>query len=553
MAHSSRRLSGFLRRLRDDTCGNIIMMTSVGLLTLLLAVGFVVDFSRAETVQTQLNAIADAAALAAVDPAMIYQSDQTSVNAALAMFNSQASQLSGITNVNVPTPTPVDNGIGGRTITINWTAQSTNIFANILGLPSLAISGSATATASQPPNINFYVVVDNSVSMLTPATATGVSQLQATTSTNSGGCAFVCHLRVPQTGTNSYNYLVQKKISGKTYSVWIPDSPYTSPVTGATGLTFALLDSSGNVYDSSANKLTGYAVCPNPGNSVSVPGGNCSSNTISGQYADGYWAVENYSTLYPGNANITLRIDDASNAVQQLGPYAYQTSTTNNATYAIQEFFYNSTVTNPGSLYPALPSGVSYYSGTPVAQMTPMTTLTSSTSFNPPAVPVARWLSPACMTSTYCPNNGANTGPTSNNTGMFTEMNSLMPNPGTGRANSTPQEVLFLITDGYDDYDGVNRGPLTTSQLGQCSTIKARGIKIAVIYTQYLASSIQSQYPGYAAVLTPTDQVAAALQKCASTDASGSPLFYQVAQNQSIVTALQQLFASVVQSAYLAQ
>jgi hypothetical protein len=153
------------------------------------------------------------------------------------------------------------------------------------------------------------------------------------------------------------------------------------------------------------------------------------------------------------------------------------------------------------------------------------------------------------MTSASCPNTwGAATTDTSN---MLSTMNGLMPNPGTGQVGSTPQEVLFLITDGYDDAMATNRGPFTTSQLAQCSAIKARGIKIAVIYTQYLASSILPAYPGYAAVLTPTDQVAAALQACASANASGTPLFYQVSQNQSIVPALQQLFAATVQSAYL--
>ena len=31
------------------------------------------------------------------------------------------------------------------------------------------------------------------------------------------------------------------------------------------------------------------------------------------------------------------------------------------------------------------------------------------------------------------------------------QMNTIMANPGTGAANSTPQEVLFLVTDGVED------------------------------------------------------------------------------------------------------
>jgi len=182
--------------------------------------------------------------------------------------------------------------------------------------------------------------------------------------------------------------------------------------------------------------------------------------------------------------------------------------------------------------------------------MTAMTTLTSASSFNPPTIPVTRWVDSVCMTANSCPNQSPN-GDTTDNPSMLSEMNTLIPTPGTGQLGSTPQAVLFLITDGYDDMYGTNRGTFTTAELAQCSAIKARGIKIAIIYTQYLASSISATYPSYAAVLTPTDQVAAALQSCASTNASGSPLYYQVSQNESVVPALQQLFAAVVQSAYL--
>ena len=33
----------------------------------------------------------------------------------------------------------------------------------------------------------------------------------------------------------------------------------------------------------------------------------------------------------------------------------------------------------------------------------------------------------------------------------MSQINSIMPNPGTGSATSTPQEVLFIVTDGVED------------------------------------------------------------------------------------------------------
>lgn len=540
--------SRLVHRLCHNNSGNILVMTAVGLLTLSFAFGFVVDFSRAEAAQTELNAIADAAALAAVDPSMIYQPDATAKAAATAMWASQVATLNGLTGITMAPTLSTASGIGGmRNVTITWAANSTNLFANILGLGSLALSGTSTTAASQPPNINFYVVVDNSPSMLIPDSTNGVTLLQGTTSTSDGGCAFTCHNRLPLT---SYNYQVIKPVSGKNYVIWTPDNTYTSSkVSGAQY--YMLVDTStGYVYDTGKNLLSNYAVCTDTVTLQIAKNGCTNGKIISGQWADGYWAVENYSVLYPGQSNIQLRIDDASNAVQAIGPYAYGLSATNNATYALQEFFYNSTVGDPQNLYPALPTGVTQISGTPVVQMTPMTTLTSSSAFSPPKIPVTRWVDSSCMTNSSCPNTWGNA--TTDTDAMLSEMSSLMPNPGTGQVGGTPQEVLFLITDGYDDAMATNRGPLTSSQLAKCSAIKARGIKIAVIYTQYLASSILPAYPGYAAVLTPTDQVAVALQSCASSNASGTPLFYQVSQNQSIVPALQQLFASTVQSAYLA-
>ena len=543
-------LFALFRRLRDDLDGNILMMAAIGLTTLCFAFGFVVDFSQAEARQTQLNAIADAASLATVDPSMIYKSDAIALAAATAMWNSQVATLSGVTNVTM-TPSVVSGSLGVRNVTITWTANSTNIFANMLGATSLALSGTASTAASQPPNMNFYVVVDNSPSMLIPSSAAGIASLQATTATSDGGCAFTCHNRQPQT---SYAYTVINASSGttKNFVAWVPDSPYVSPnMSGTQYFMWVNPSNMAKVYDPGNNVLSKYAVCGgSTSTSMATTASGCLGTTISGQWADGYWAVENYSKLYPGNANIQLRIDDASNAVQQLIPYAYSTSQTNNATYGIQALFFNNIMSDPQNLYPSLPSGISYVSGTPVATMSSMTTLTSANSLVVPTIPVPRWNNSTCVTSGTCPNNG--TGAMSDFKNMFAQMNTLMPNPGNGTVNSTPQEVLFLITDGYDDdFTTGNRSKLTSYQLSECTAIKTRGIKIAIIYTQYLASSVQTIYPGYAAVLTPTDQVSQALQSCASSNSAGTPLFYAVTQGQSIVPALQQLFASAVQSAYI--
>ena len=81
-------------------------------------------------------------------------------------------------------------------------------------------------------------------------------------------------------------------------------------------------------------------------------------------------------------------------------------------------------------------------------------------------------------------------------------INSTMPDPGKGTnvVGDTPQEVLFLVTDGLEDeliggvrvYEQIN-GP-NWSTPDYCTTIKNRGIRIAVLYTAYLALPNSSWY-----------------------------------------------------------
>ena len=73
-----------------------------------------------------------------------------------------------------------------------------------------------------------------------------------------------------------------------------------------------------------------------------------------------------------------------------------------------------------------------------------------------------------------------------------------MPNPGLGSnaTGDTPQEVVFLVTDGVEDKIVSRRCPNATFASNHrcqqpldttmCTTIKNRGIKIAILYTEYL-------------------------------------------------------------------
>jgi len=144
-------------------------------------------------------------------------------------------------------------------------------------------------------------------------------------------------------------------------------------------------------------------------------------------------------------------------------------------------------------------------------------------------------------------------------------LNTTMPNPGGGTSNKgdTPQEVVFLVTDGVEDKavstaSGCSQTTTSMPSSGYrcqqpfdttwCTTVKNRGIRIAVLYTEYLQLPTDSWYNSYVGTFdTPapsTSLIASNLQSCASPG-----LFYDVETGGDITAALNNLFQLVVASA----
>jgi len=135
---------------------------------------------------------------------------------------------------------------------------------------------------------------------------------------------------------------------------------------------------------------------------------------------------------------------------------------------------------------------------------------------------------------------------------------STMPNPGggTNNAGDTPQEVLFIVTDGV--VDEVNSSTCTQALDGSrcqepitpslCTAIKNRKIRIAVLYTTYLAVTNDGWYNQWVAPFNVAgqSQIPTQLQSCASTG-----LFYQAAIGEDLGAALSNLFQAVTQTAHL--
>jgi Flp pilus assembly protein TadG len=452
-------LAAHIRHLLRDRKGNVAVMFAVMMVPCIYLLGMTLDYTQAVRKRSQLNAALDAAVIAAVTPSMLSQTNTAAVTAATNVFNATAnpngSPMSGLSGQ--PTLNIAVTNVGlVRTVTASYTAGSNNNFPILLSTPAWNINGTSSASASGAPNINFYLLLDDSPSMAIAGTPAGITTMVSHTSSQ-GGCAFACH--------------------------------ETNPAA----------DNLGN------------------------PGGE-----------------DNYALAR--NLGVTLRIDLLAQAAANLMSTAQTTENANNNTYkvAIYTFDYGfNTVFAPSGL--------------------PSTNLTSAASAAA-GITVKTVYDNSCLTSTNC-----NQDTDTNFSSAMQSLNTIMPAPGAGTSNAgdTPQEVVFVVTDGVEDK--VVSSPSACSQptvsmgSGQyrcqqpvdttwCSTVKNRGIRIAVLYTEYLPLPTNSWYNSYVAPFnTPgpaTGQIATNLQACASQG-----LFYDVQSGGDITAALNALFQLVVASA----
>ncbi|MEJ0065757.1 MAG: hypothetical protein WDM85_10275 [Caulobacteraceae bacterium] len=139
----------------------------------------------------------------------------------------------------------------------------------------------------------------------------------------------------------------------------------------------------------------------------------------------------------------------------------------------------------------------------------------------------------------------------------LSKANTAMPDPGggTNNAGDTPQEVLFIVSDGVVDTGVTSSGncgsttracaPVNTLA-DWCTTIKNRGIRIAFLYTTYYPLPTNTFYNSNIAPFQ--SQIATDAQNCASQG-----LFFQVDTGGNISDALQTLFLRAVSTARLTQ
>ena len=177
-------------RFRSDNRGGVAVIFGLATIPLIFAVGAAIDYGGANLVKAKLDAIADTAALSAVDHQAITGPATTAQLTAQTIFNTEAINIPNV-KVGTLTATVTDSNVG-RTASVSYSATRSNLFMGLFGYPSTTISGASTAQAGLSTNINFYLLLDNSPSMNIAATSTGIATMVAATSAQ-GGCAFACH------------------------------------------------------------------------------------------------------------------------------------------------------------------------------------------------------------------------------------------------------------------------------------------------------------------------------------------------------------------------
>ena len=132
-------------------------------------------------------------------------------------------------------------------------------------------------------------------------------------------------------------------------------------------------------------------------------------------------------------------------------------------------------------------------------------------------------------------------------------MNKEISAPGDG-SSSSPQKVLFFVSDGVADEPnpGSCSQPTTGGRCQEpidvslCTTIKNRGIKIAVLYTTYLPLPTNAWYNTWIEPFQ--NKIGPSMQSCASPG-----LYFEVSPTDGIAQAMSELFQKAVAQAHLAK
>ena len=536
-----RLISGFLA----DRRANIAVVSALSAIPVITAIGCVVDYSTATMIKTKLQAAADAATLAAV-------SANSPVIATAKTMTGNGSVTGGPTYTqnffdsnlgSAPANTGYENATRSATVTksgttinavLTYTATVPTFFLGIIGHSTISVTGNSTSSYTLPSYIDFYLMLDVSGSMGMPSTSAEQARLQSVNPDNllgsngyPTGCTFACHFAAqgacPQTSSQG--------------NPW--QGPY--PAAGA------------KTNPGSGGYCQGFIISRLGTSPVSFASGT--NNNTNGQSKVNWNNTQVSSCPTAGTTScIQLRLDAVGYAINALLTQANKTESqdgiTNQFRVGLFPFIQNlcyASVNNSSSCSVGL-----------------TTSLTGGTITN-----FATQLASLLDTGQ---NATLGSGGTHFENALNTMNSNVIPNPvGTG-TSAAPLPFLFIVTDGSQDFQTQSAGnwssqnyhstgtvpyansatvipPNSVTSTDYCTTMKNRGVKIAILYIPYQTiqnanSNFANNEDGYAN--SNIANIPAALQTCASTN-----FFYTANTPTDIQNALIEMFQQAVSTAHV--
>ena len=443
-------LRAWLYRFARNRKANVAVMFAIVMVPTIFLLGMTLDYTHTQHMKVDLIPAVDAAAVAAVTSTMMQKSPQVAQTTAKNVFNITADGL--VSNKNLAAPPTL-------TVTVNCSKPNSTT-----GYCTYAPCPGVDSVFADPVNSNNQVVRNVQVCYTAAANNAFPSVLKQVSGRSRPGSD-------TQPGRAQHRFYLL-----------LDASPSMAIGATSSDIKTLIANTQKQVDTSTGTKGCGFACHQtNPAaDNLGNPGG-----------------IDNYQLAR--NLGLTLRIDRVTQAVKALMNTAYQISSINRNTYGVAIYTFDTALNNS----PTSGSSAAVFapSGKPGVVRTPTTpgTTTSYTvatiqskADNIQVLPVYKnnWLTSS--------NN--NSDADTSIAGGLSALNKIMPTPGNGTnvANDTPQEVVFLVTDGLEDvnittdpYTNSCNKKLTGKRCQQpldpaiCTTIKNRKIRIAVIYTEY--------------------------------------------------------------------
>jgi Flp pilus assembly protein TadG len=535
-------------RFRSDHRASTAVVFGLAAPAMMAITGLAIDFAGVLAAKTRLELGADSGALIAVTTATnALKTDQNNyqANGQTAGNNRFKGQAGGISRVSAPVGTvvvsPPTSGLV-MTATTTWSATYNTFFGGLFGVPSWQLSGVASASTQVPqPYLNIEVMLDNSPSMEIGATANDIAILQQLTACSPSG-AYIPdqngHYTAPISGQGYDPYQCTGSSSSANYT-GLPACPlqasssYTAistfqpvaPGSGTQGPSCAGVTWPGvtwPVVQNAASQALG-----NPPTLWPQAGAPCAfachfdTSSPSGTGSD-YYAIARSTIKSATSAPVTLRFDVVKAAVNTLisTMAANNNTTLNNLQVGVFTFaegldpqVYPTTGGEAGGNWATAASAVG---GPP-------------TKTNGPDLGIQ-------------PYSGSNTADSDFPDSMAALAGQLTA-AGNGTTASAPRKVLFLVTDGVQDY---NVNAIASSRNvqamdpSQCQTFKDKGYTIYVVYTPYYPL-MNDYYLNHLADIvegTGAGTTTANLQACASAPSN----YIEASDGPHITAALQTFF-----------